>query len=523
METAVALSQPETPNPDSPSPIPSPHPRSMICVSIGRSRHKHLLAEYKELVKRGAKLVELRLDYVASRLNMQRLLKDRPSPVVITCRRESDGGKYKDTEEARMVVLREAIALEADYVDLEDDIAATVPRFGKTKRIISYHNFRHTPDDLEAIYKRLAALDADVVKITTMANSPRDNVRMLEMVKQAELPTVGMCMGDIGTPSRILLGRCGAPWTYATFHHERALAPGQLAFDQMMDTYHFESINADTEVFGVIADPIAHSLSPHIHNAALAEQDVNAVYVPFRVPVDSLDEFIKDVPRQGIKGLSVTIPHKEAVARHLTQVDGAVKGIKACNTLVFKDGKVLGYNTDCKAAMDSLENQLGTIGEQPSPLTDKRAMVLGAGGVSRAILYGLKQRGAKAIVASRTRERADKLAAEFGARAVDWNARHAAPVDIVINGTPIGMHPNVDESPFNRSHLKPSMVVFDTVYNPESTLLVKEAKSHGCQVVTGVEMFVRQAALQYLLFTGNEAPMETMRATLKRVTGPVKY
>jgi len=495
----------------------------MICVSIGRSRHKHLLAEYNELVKRGAKLVELRLDYVSTRLNMQRLLKDRPSPVVITCRRENDGGKYKDSEEARMVVLREAIALGAEYVDLEDDVAADIPRFGKTKRIISYHNFRHTPEDLDEIYKRLAALDADVVKITTMANSPHDNVRMLEMVKKADIPTVGMCMGDIGTPSRILLARYGGPFTYATFHHERALAPGQLAFDQMKDSYNYESINADTEVFGVIADPIAHSLSPQIHNAALVEQDINAVYVPFRVPVDSLDEFIKDVPRLGIKGLSVTIPHKESVARHLTQVDSAVKGIKACNTLVFRDGKIIGYNTDCKAAMDSLEHELGEIGAAPSPLADKRVMVLGAGGVSRAILYGLKKRGAKAIVASRTRERADKLAGEFDARAVDWNARHAAPVDIVVNGTPIGMHPNVDETPFNRSHLKPSMLVFDTVYNPESTLLVKEAKSHGCKVVTGVEMFVRQAALQYLLFTGREAPMDTMRATLKRVTGPVKY
>lgn len=495
----------------------------MICVSIGRSRHKHLLAEYNELVKRGARLVELRLDYVSTRLNMQRLLKDRPSPVVITCRRENDGGKYKDSEEARMVVLREAIALGAEYVDLEDDVAASIPRFGKTKRIISYHNFRHTPEDLDEIYNRLAALDADVVKITTMANTPHDNVRMLEMVKKADISTVGMCMGDIGTPSRILLARYGGPFTYATFHHERALAPGQLAFDQMKDSYNYESINADTEVFGVIADPIAHSLSPQIHNAALVEQDINAVYVPFRVPVDSLDEFIQDVPRLGIKGLSVTIPHKESVARHLTQVDPAVKGINACNTLLFRDGKIIGYNTDCKAAMDSLEHELGEIGAQPSPLADKRVMVLGAGGVSRAILYGLKKRGARTIVASRTRERADKLAAEFDARAVDWNARHAAPVDILINGTPIGMHPNVDETPFNRSHLKPSMVVFDTVYNPELTLLVKEAKSHGCRVVTGVEMFVRQAALQYLLFTGREAPMDTMRSTLKRVTGPVKY
>jgi 3-dehydroquinate dehydratase / shikimate dehydrogenase len=495
----------------------------MICVSIGRSRHKHLLAEYHELVKRGAKLVELRLDYVASRLNLQRLLKDRPCPVVITCRREADGGKFSGSEEARQMVLREAIALQAEYVDLEDDVADRIPRYGKSKRIISYHNFRHTPDNLDEIYNRLAQLDADVVKITTMAHNPHDNVRMLEMVKQAQLPTVGMCMGDIGTPSRILMARYGAPFTYATFHHERALAPGQLAFDQMTEVYRYESINADTEVYGVIADPIAHSLSPHIHNAALADRGINAVYVPFRVPVDALSQFIKDVPKLGVKGLSVTIPHKETVARHVTKVTPAVKGIKAANTLVFRDGDVLGCNTDCTAAMGSLEDAMGGIVGDKSPLSEKRVLLLGAGGVSRAIAFGLKQRSARTIIASRTRDRADKLAAEFNAKAVDWNARHTVPADVVVNGTPIGMHPNVDETPYNRSYLKPSMLVFDTVYNPESTLLIKEARSHGCHTVTGVEMFVRQAGLQFNLFTGKEPPLEVMRATLKRVTGPVKY
>ena len=495
----------------------------MICVSIGRSRHKHLMAEHRELVKRGAGMVELRLDYVSSRLNLQRLVRDRPCPVVITCRREQDGGKYTGTEADRMVILREAIALEVEYVDLEDDIAGSVPRFGKTKRIVSYHNFRNTPDDLDEIYKRLADLDADVVKITTMAQHPHDNARMLDLVCRADLPTVGMCMGDIGTPSRILLARCGAPFTYATFHHERALAPGQLSYDQMTEIYRYESINESTDVFGVIADPVAHSLSPHVHNAALAEQDINAVYVPFRVPVDALGQFIKDVPALGIKGLSVTIPHKEAVAKYVTKVDAAVKGIKAANTMVFRDGEVLGYNTDCKAAMDSLEHALGGEAAQPSPLAGKRVLLLGAGGVSRAIIYGLQKRGAKTIIASRTRSRANELADEFGGKAVEWAARHTIPADVLVNGTPIGMHPNVDDTPFNRSYLKPSMLVFDTVYNPESTLLIKEARSHGCHVVTGVEMFVRQAGLQYMLFTGKEPPMDTLRETLKRVTGPVKY
>jgi 3-dehydroquinate dehydratase/shikimate dehydrogenase len=158
----------------------------------------------------------------------------------------------------------------------------------------------------------------------------------------------------------------------------------------------------------------------------------------------------------------------------------------------------------------------------PSPLHDKKVLVLGAGGVARAVMYGLQRRGAKTTIASRTRSRAQFLADTFGGKCIEWQARHA-PTEILVNCTPIGMHPNVDESPFNKSHFKPNMVVFDTVYNPESTLLLKEARSHGCKIVTGVEMFIRQAELQFLLFTGQEASGTRMRDTLKRAIGSVKY
>jgi 3-dehydroquinate dehydratase/shikimate dehydrogenase len=496
----------------------------MICVSIGRSRHKHMLAEFAHLVEQGAELVELRLDYISSRVNIQRLLKDRPCATVITVRREQDGGKYIGSEEARLIMLREAIANGVEWVDLEDDIAGQIPRFGKTKRIISYHSFRNTPDNLRELHSRIKALDADIVKIATMANQPHDNLRMLEMMQESDCPTIGMCMGDIGTPSRILGPKFGAPFTYATFHHERALAPGQLSYDQMVNVYRHNSIGPQTAVYGVVADPVGHSLSPQIHNAAFGAAGIDAVYVPFRVPFDVLGPFVEDVTRLGIKGLSVTIPHKEAIAKFLTKVDPAVKGIGAVNTVLFKGEEVLGYNTDYKAAMDCLENALGGAVPpgMPSPLQDKKVLVLGAGGVARAVMYGLQRRGAKTTIASRTRSRAQFLADSFGGKCVEWQARHAA-VDVVVNCTPVGMHPNVDETPFNKSNLKPTMVVFDTVYNPESTLLLKEARSHGCKVVTGVEMFIRQAALQYLLFTGKEAPEPLMRETLKRAIGPVKY
>lgn len=483
-----------------------------------------MLAEHAHLVEQGAELVELRLDYISSRVNIQRLLKDRPCKTVVTVRREQDGGKYTGSEDARLIMLREAIANGVEYIDLEDDIAGKIPRFGKTKRIISHHNFRNTPDHLRELHAKMKALDADIVKIATMANQPHDNLRVLEMMQESDCPTIGMCMGDIGTPSRILGPKFGAPFTYATFHHERALAPGQLSYDQMMKVYRHNNIKPDTAVYGVVADPVGHSLSPQIHNAAFGEAGINAVYVPFRVPFDVLGQFMEDVNRLGIKGLSVTIPHKEAIAKFLTKVDPAVKGIGAVNTVLFKDDEVLGYNTDYKAAMDCLEHALGgaALPGTPSPLHDKKVLVLGAGGVARAVMYGLQRRGAKTVIASRTRSRAQVLADTFGGKCVEWQARHV-PADIVVNCTPIGMHPNVDESPFGKANIKPTMVVFDTVYNPESTLLLKEAASHGCRIVTGVEMFIRQAALQYLLFTGKEAPEGLMRETLKRAIGPVKY
>jgi 3-dehydroquinate dehydratase/shikimate dehydrogenase len=497
----------------------------MICVSIGRSRHKHMLAEYAHLVEQGAELVELRLDYISSRVNIHRLLKDRPCPAVITVRREQDGGKYTGDEEARLKLLREAIVNGVEYVDLEDDVAGKIPRYGKTKRIVSHHNFRNTPENLRELHSHMKALDADIVKIATMANQPHDNLRVLEMMQESDTPTIGMCMGDIGTPSRILGPKFGAPFTYATFHHERALAPGQLSYEQMVNIFRHNNLKPETAVYGVVADPVGHSLSPQIHNAAFGAEGIDAIYVPFRVPFDTLGQFVEDVPRLGIRGLSVTIPHKEAIAKFLTKVDPAVKGIGAVNTVLFKDDQVLGYNTDYKAAMDCLEHVLGgaVVPGKPSSLENKRVLVLGAGGVARAVMYGLQRRGAKTTIASRTKSRAQFLADAFGARCVDWQARHIADTEVIVNCTPVGMHPNVDETPFNKSHLKPAMIVFDTVYNPESTLLLKEARSHGCRVVTGVEMFIRQAALQFLLFTGKEAPEPLMRETLKRAIGPVRY
>jgi 3-dehydroquinate dehydratase/shikimate dehydrogenase len=481
-----------------------------------------MMAEHRHLVEQGARLVELRLDYISGEVNLRRLIHERPSPVVISCRRPEDGGKWSGPEEQRQMLLRTAIAEGVEYVDLEEDVAGGVPRFGKTKRIISLHDFRKVPDDLEAIHRRMSRLDPDIVKVSVMTNHPHDNVRILELIRHSRIPTIGLGMGDIGVPTRILAGRAGAPFTYATFHHERVLAPGQLSFQQMTEIYHYDRINAQSEVYGVVADPVGHSLSPLLHNAAFDHLGLNKVYVPFRVPREDLAQFIEDAPALGLRGLSVTIPHKEEILPLLTEADGAVRAIGAANTVVFEGAARRGYNTDYHAAMSSLEEAMNLAGRGEKSLEGRTALLLGAGGVGMAMAHGLSRRGAQVVVTDGLARKALTLAKRFGFRSVDWSLRHGVSCDILINCTPLGMHPNVDESPFDKHYLKPSMVVFDVVYNPETTLLVKEARSRNCTVVTGVEMFVRQACLQFKLFTGQDGPAELMRDVFRRKIGAAK-
>jgi 3-dehydroquinate dehydratase/shikimate dehydrogenase len=495
----------------------------MICVSIGRGRHRHVIAEHRHLAENGVPLVELRLDYIQGTVQVKRLLAERPCPVIVTCRRVADGGRWEQSEDDRLMLLRTAIVEGADYVDLEDDIAAKVPRYGKTKRIVSHHDFQKTPADLTLLHKRLAELNADVVKIAAMANHPTDNLRMLEMVHASRIPTVGICMGDIGVPTRILAGRAGAPFTFATFHDDRVLAPGQIGWRQMRETYRFDSLSQSTKIYGVVADPVGHSLSPVVHNAAIAAAGIDAVYVPFRVPAEQLDEFLANAGRWPLAGLSVTIPHKEAVLEHCASQDALVQSIGATNTLSFGAGVISATNTDATAAVESLEAALADQEQQPrAGFGVKTALVLGAGGAARAVSFGLRQKGVEVTVASRTLERAKKIAADVGCKAIDWDARYRLPYDCVINATPVGMHPNVDETPFDKEHLRSYMVVFDTVYNPENTLLVKQAREIGCRIVTGVEMFVRQAANQFRIWHGVEPRHEVMREALKRATASAK-
>ena len=478
--------------------------------------------EVQEAGKRGARLIELRLDFLTKAPDFKRLLVNKPCPIVATVRRPEDGGRWSGSEEARRMLLRQAIVSGFDWVDLETDVADTIPRFGKVRRIVSYHNIHEVPADLKEIHARMCRQDADVVKVAVRAQRPSDNLRVLDLLQGAPKPTVALCMGDLGMPSRILGALYGAPFTYAAFNKERGIAPGLPSFDDMNRIYHYDQLNAQTEIFGVIGDPVGHSLSPLLHNAAFRAVGVNAVYLPFRVPRGELQAFLRDFDRFRIRGYSVTIPHKEAAAAVARQRDLSVLHTQAANTLLRTDDGWSACNTDYQAALDSLLGNLPAEADgQPPALKSKLALVLGAGGVARAVVHALHRAGAVVALTNRTPERAQRLAAEVGCRTVDWGARHSVMCDLLINCTSVGMHPHVDECPVHASFLKPGLVVMDAVYTPETTLLVREARNRGCHVITGVDMFVRQAALQFRLFTGRDAPIDLMRSLVKRALSPV--
>ncbi len=493
----------------------------MICVSLGRTRHSMVTAEHQALAQRGAELVELRLDWLSKTPELNRLLDKRPTPVVVTCRRPADGGRSKMTEDQRMTLLRQAIVAGAEYVDIEDDIATKIRRYGKTKRIISYHDFQNTPDSLEKRYAEMCLLDPDIIKIVTMAQSPQDNIRLLKLVKDARIPTIAFCMGEFGLVSRVLCGKYGAPFTYATFSSDRVLAPGQLSFDEMKNLYRFDQINAETQVFGVLGDPIAQSYSPRIHNAAFRHDGLNAVYLPMRVPAEELDDTLEAYSWLDVRGYSVTIPHKER-ALHLANFrDDIVEDIGAANTL-FRDNRNNWYaaNTDFDAALSSIKQGLGMKGDPE--LAGKRVLLLGAGGVAKAIGQGVLRAGGALTITNRTKSRGQELATQLGCQFVAWENRGAAYVDVLVNCTPIGMYPNMNDTPFMENWLREGTVVFDTIYNPEQTLLIKQAKERGCHVVSGLEMFVAQAAAQYHCFTRQSAPIDAMREALRRGISAVR-
>jgi len=374
---------------------------------------------------------------------------------------------------------------------------------------VSYHNFKTTPLDLPNIYGKIAQTEPDVVKIATKANSLIDNLRMFDLLRGAALPCIALCMGELGMISRVLGRKFGAMLTYAPIDPQRSTAPGQVSLDDMIALYNYRSITSDAQVYGVIGNPLGHSISPHIHNAAFRSLGISAVYVPFKVEGDVVN-FIEACRGLPVQGYSITIPHKEAAMRAMDEIDPIAKKIGAVNTVVNRKGRLNASNTDWTAATEAIESAL-----EDGNLSGKRVALIGAGGSARAIAFGLKAKGAETCIYNRTVERAERLAREIGCgwRGLDDLADVEA--DVIANSTSVGMYPNVDATPVPRQALKPGMGVFDAVYNPVHTRLLCDAEECGCRIATGLQMFVNQAVQQFKTWTGLEAPRDLMEAVAR--------
>jgi 3-dehydroquinate dehydratase/shikimate dehydrogenase len=494
-----------------------------VCVVIARTRHRMVAAEVQEAARLGAKLMEIRIDFIARAPDLRRLLDKKPCPMIATIRRRADGGRWSGDEEERQTLLRQCIAGGFDWVDLECDIAANIPRFANVKRIVSYHNTEGVPDNLEQIYERMCLEDADILKVVVAAQQITDNLRILKLLKNAKRPTLAHCMGDLGFATRLLGLKYGAPFTYAAFNEDRMIAPGMPTMWDMQHVFPVNHVDKDTAVFGVIGDPVAHSLGPLVHNRLFRRGQINALYLPFRVPRGQLAAHLDTFGTIPSKGYSVTIPHKEGAAQLATKPDSIVEATKAANTLVRQpDGNFAAFNTDYQALLDSLNHALPPNEDgSPGTLKGKMVLLLGAGGVARAIAHALRKAGCVMTIANRTPEKAHRLAAEIEGRVLDWMGRHTTSCDILINATSVGMYPHVDDTPIHGGFLQPGMLVFDTVYNPESTVMIKDARERNCKIITGVELFARQAALQFELFTGQKANLEQIRQVVRRALSPV--
>jgi 3-dehydroquinate dehydratase / shikimate dehydrogenase len=495
------------------TPLPKSLPR--ICVALGLPGPDALLRAADLEIKDGNTFLEFRLDYLASPDSgltvLKRLLKRNPELYVLaTCRRKENSGGFSGSVDDQVDILIRAAEAGAQIVDLEIESAEPakkrLPDIRRTAAlVISYHNFESTPA-LAGVWRRLRRLEADAYKVTTTARKPADNLRMAEFFRaKHESPLIAFAMSEIGAPTRVLSLAAGCAFTYAAPLEAAGTAPGQIPAKLMRSLYRADKLGKHSRVFGVIADPVAHSKSPQLHNRAFQSKRIDAVYLPFRVATAALGDWMKLAEGLPVSGFSVTIPHKQRIVRHLDIVEPLARRIGAVNTVWRKAGKWRGTNTDVAGIVKPLE--------QRRRLSHAHVLLAGYGGAARAAAFALHDAGARLTVTGRDPVRAAALAKAVGAEAISLKRAEQQHYDVVLNATPVGMHPDCDACLFREKI--PGDLVFDMVYNPRETLLLKMARDQGRTVIGGLEMFLEQAAEQFEIWTGETAPRAVMRQSLE--------
>jgi 3-dehydroquinate dehydratase/shikimate dehydrogenase len=481
----------------------------------------------------GADMIELRTDaFGADAFDQIKLvIQSSPVPVIVTCRPKSEGGKSELQDEQRIALMDSLCDANPAYVDIELELLRRHPNARTLiprQLIVSAHDFQTRPPRLQNIVLEMNQSGGSINKIVWMARTIRDNLEAFELIQHRAKPTIALCMGEAGLISRVLAKKFGAFLTFASLDSTSGTALGQVSIDEMKRVYRWDALNAKTKVYGVVGSPIAHSMSPAIHNAAFDSTGYDGIYLPLLVNEGYesfkafMESFLEFEPLD-LSGLSITIPHKENALKYLQEknahVDPLAAQIGAVNTIVIErsDGRtnIRGFNSDYEAILDSITDKLAISREQ---LADYRVAVIGAGGTGRTAVAALAHYGATVVVYNRTRERAEALAAEFNGKsgkvvAASMEKLCDSCCQIYINTTSVGMHPNVDVSPFGDSapKLNPDTLVFDVIYNPIRTRLLRDAEGAGAKTVSGIEMFVRQAAAQFEAWTKLTAPTDVMR------------
>jgi len=500
-----------------PPPLPPPPaaPRlrvGKLCVAIEGSSPAELM-DRAESITKVFKFIELRLDSLSKPANALSYLKQflgehKDVTVIATCRRKAHGGGFDGPLTAELEILTKAAQAGCQIIDLEVD-SAEEAKTGQLSRLrtagaallISFHDFSRTKA-LEQAADRIEAFKPDFVKVVSTARNLADNLAVLRLIEDRSLAThfVGIAMGEEGLVSRVLGPRAGAAFTFASYADGAETAPGQLNAETLRDVYRLEHLDQATRIFGVAGNPISHSLSPLLHNAAFRREIVNAVLLPLKTKtVQDLLTLALELP---LAGCAITMPLKTEVLPHLANMDHLTARIGACNTLrMGADGKLYGFNTDVAGVVRPLERRLRLKGA--------RVVVLGAGGAARAAVFGLVEQGAEVLVVNRTHEHAVTLARQAKAKSLKHELLAKQHFDVMINATPCGMAGSKQALPIAENELNASLV-FDMVYNPLETPLLKLARSRDIHVISGLEMFVQQGARQFEIWTGKPAPESEM-------------
>jgi 3-dehydroquinate dehydratase/shikimate dehydrogenase len=476
-----------------------------LCVSLTEDTTAALVARMAELAPL-ADLFEVRADLVRD-LDLAAVLLGRVKPLLFTCMPESEGGRFPDADrERRRRLLYEAIALGFDLVDVgaRDAFPDVVASKAGRGLVLSWHDLDGTPDDLDGVYDRMAALGPDIVKIAVTARSASDLGRLLAFAARHardDAPRlIALAMGPLGVASRILGGRFAAPFTFASAAIGREAAPGQVPARTLVDCYRVRQIGRDTRVFGLVGSDVLRSLSPAIQNRAFAACGVDAVYVPFQA--ETLAAFMQALPALGLSGWSVTRPYKGEILQHLDSVTPHAAEAGSANTVVAQDGRLVGLSTDGDGVLLPLRRRIDPSG--------RAVTIVGAGGAARAAAFALVREGARVTVHARREEQARAVAAATGCAAAGLEEIARRPYDVLVNATPVGSGAVPGESPVAADLLRPGSVVFDMVYEPRVTPLLAAARARGCVTVDGVEMLVAQALGQFEAWTGVPAPVEAM-------------